>query len=56
MKPKPTSATWVWWGGAVVIFIVGFAVFAADGHWGYAAVAVVGAIAAGSYCVTLARR
>lgn len=40
----------------MITFVVGFAVFAADGNWGLAAIAIVCAIIAGGYCVSLARR
>jgi hypothetical protein len=42
--PKPNSGTWVWYLGAIAIFLLGGVTFAADGHWAYAALAFVGVV------------
>ncbi len=42
-KPKPNHGTYVWYGGSIVIFLVGAIAFAADGHVLWTLVAVLGA-------------
>jgi len=42
-RERPNSGTYVWYGGSVLIFLIGGITFATDGHILWAVLALVGA-------------
>ena len=55
-RERPNSGTYVWYGGSVLIFLIGGITFATDGHILWAVLALVGAAYSVGYLMVARRR